>query len=90
MFHVLKNGELVAGVDAFIALWSSLPRYRWAATLVGLPLINPSAKLVYRFIAAPLLYRTHRRRLALTAQARPRARAPGGKGAIKLQAQAVT
>ena len=63
-FHVLKDGELLSGVPAFLALWRSIPRYRWLARIVGLPGIRHAAVLAYDRVAAPLLYGMHRRRVA--------------------------
>jgi predicted DCC family thiol-disulfide oxidoreductase YuxK len=60
--HVLHNGELLSGLDAFRAIWASLPRTRWLAHLTGLPVIHPALAFVYNRIAAPLLYRMHLRR----------------------------
>lgn len=65
--HVLKNGEVLAGIDAFIALWQEMPRYRWLAGLVSLRVIRPLAGLVYDRLLAPLLYRAHLRRQARAA-----------------------
>jgi predicted DCC family thiol-disulfide oxidoreductase YuxK len=63
-FHVVREGRLVSGVDAFIALWSELPRWRWLARLVALPGIRQFAGLFYDHAAAPALHALHRRREA--------------------------
>lgn len=60
--HVMHDGRLVSGLDAFRALWSAMPRYRWLARITGLPLVRPVLAFVYDRLAAPLLYRAHRRR----------------------------
>lgn len=60
--HVLENGQVLTGIDAFIALWSRMPRYRWLARIAGLPLVRPSAAMVYDRVLALLLYRAHLRR----------------------------
>ena len=60
--HVLQDGQLLSGLDAFRAIWASLPRTRWLARLTGLPLILPVLAFVYNRLAAPLLYRMHLRR----------------------------
>jgi len=62
--HVLQNGQLLAGIDAFIAIWAALPRWAWAAKLAGLPLIRPMLGAVYDYALAPILYRAHLRRLS--------------------------
>ncbi len=61
-FHVRKDGQIYAGVAAFVILWEEIPQTRWLARLVGLPGINWLASLGYDHIAAPLLYRLHLRR----------------------------
>jgi predicted DCC family thiol-disulfide oxidoreductase YuxK len=65
--HVLHEGKLVAGVDAFAILWGEMPRFRWLAHLVALPVIHPIAVFVYDRILAPLLFRMHKRRQARAA-----------------------
>lgn len=61
-FHVVRNGETLAGLDAFLALWWSLPRWTWLARLIDRPVLRPVARVVYDRIAAPLLYAMDRRR----------------------------
>jgi predicted DCC family thiol-disulfide oxidoreductase YuxK len=63
----LPDGRIVSGVAAFALIWERLPRSHWLARLVRLPLINPVAELAYNRIAAPILYRRHKRRMALEA-----------------------
>lgn len=59
--HVQEaDGRLLSGVDAFIAIWRRLPRWRWLAHLVtGLRLRQP-LELGYRHFAE----RRFRRRCA--------------------------
>ena len=57
------DGRLIRGVDVFVAIWRELPRYRWAAAIVGSPLVRPLAWLAYEGAIAPLVYRWSRRRL---------------------------
>lgn len=66
--HVIRNGERLAGLDAFIALWSALPRWTWLARLVDRPVLRPLARVVYDRLAAPLLYALDRRRRRRTAR----------------------
>ncbi len=61
-FHVLKGGQMIDGVDAFVALWAVLPRWRWVARIVGSRPIRPVVAMVYDRAAAPLLFALHRRR----------------------------
>lgn len=57
--YVLHDGVLTSGIAAFLVLWAQMPRYRWLARLVGLPLIRPAASWVYDYVLAPLIYRWH-------------------------------
>jgi predicted DCC family thiol-disulfide oxidoreductase YuxK len=70
-FHVLRQGEVLSGVPAFLALWQSIPRYSWLARIVGLPGIRQAAVIVYDRLAAPLLYRMHLRRVARQCSVEP-------------------
>ncbi len=56
------HGNLIRGIDVFVAIWRVLPRYRCAAALVAFPLVRPLAWLLYEGVVAPLVYRWSRRR----------------------------
>ncbi len=60
--HVLRDGQVISGIPAFLALWQAMPRYRWLAWVVGLPGVRGLATLIYDHVAAPVLYRWHLRR----------------------------
>ena len=62
--HVLKDGRVYDGLEAFQVLWADMPRFAWLARLTGLPLIRPLARRIYDHVLAPLLYWMHRRRQA--------------------------
>ena len=48
-FHVTTaKGQTLSGARAFVALWASLPRWRWLAAVVGLPGVIHVAELAYR------------------------------------------
>jgi predicted DCC family thiol-disulfide oxidoreductase YuxK len=57
--HVMQHGQLLSGLEAFRAIWDSLPRTRRLARLTGLPVIRPVLAFLYDRIAAPVLYRAH-------------------------------
>ena len=61
--HVVDtDGRVVAGVDAFRALWSRLPATRWLARVVGWWPLRPLAGAVYERLLAPVLFAFHKRR----------------------------
>lgn len=69
--HALTaDGRLLAGIDAFIAVWERLPRYRWLARLVRRRQVRGIAGFLYERAAAPLLFRLHQRRQRSAASAR--------------------
>lgn len=61
--YVLKDGRLLSGIPAFLALWQDMPRYRWLAKLVKAPGLYTISVFFYDRIAAPILYRSHVKRL---------------------------
>ena len=65
--HVLKDGQLHAGIDGFLVLWAQMPRYRWLGRLVGLPGIRQLASAAYDWVLAPVIYRWHLVRLRASA-----------------------
>ncbi|SLN48936.1 hypothetical protein PSA7680_02539 [Pseudoruegeria aquimaris] len=67
--HVLKDGQITAGIPAFLILWREMPRYRWLAKLVALPGLFQLSCFGYDRILAPLIYRWHLRRLKRRAAA---------------------
>ena len=60
--HVFHEGKVISGVSAFEVIWAQLPRYRWLARMVCLPIIHPIGTLLYDHILAPILYAMHLRR----------------------------
>jgi predicted DCC family thiol-disulfide oxidoreductase YuxK len=55
-------GGQVAGLAAFVALWQDLPRLRWLARVVNLPVLRHVAHWAYEWLAAPVLFQMHKRR----------------------------
>jgi predicted DCC family thiol-disulfide oxidoreductase YuxK len=68
----LPDGTRLSGIAAFAAIWDHLPRLRWLARAVRQPGLRGVAALAYDHIAAPALYRLHKRRERL-GKAVPRA-----------------
>ena len=48
---VLPDGRVLAGADAVPEILLRIPRWRWLAGLFDLPLVRPSARRVYAWIA---------------------------------------
>jgi len=61
--HVLKDGDVLTGIPAFIVLWEEMPRYRRLAKVVSTPVVFQLACFAYEYVLAPLIYRYHLRRL---------------------------
>jgi predicted DCC family thiol-disulfide oxidoreductase YuxK len=59
VMHVKVGDEVRTGVEAFLAIWDAIPRYRWAARLGRLPGVRPLLSLGYAAFARlrPLLPR---------------------------------
>ena len=60
--RVRRGDQMLVGVDAFVALWEAMPRYRVLARLVRLPVILTLARWVYDGVLAPALFWLHQRR----------------------------
>ena len=60
--HARYDGDIVVGVDAFIAIWQRLPYYRVLSTFVGWRPIKAVSSVVYRIVLAPLLFSLHKKR----------------------------
>jgi predicted DCC family thiol-disulfide oxidoreductase YuxK len=69
--HVLKNGRVYVGVEAFAELWSDMPRYRWMSRAVRLPGVWQVANILYNHLLAPRLYRKHLKRQSAEGQPTP-------------------
>ena len=56
--HVqVQGGDMLVGVEAFIALWRQLPYFVWLARALDWVPMRPLAGLVYDRLLAPFLYR---------------------------------
>ncbi len=48
-FHVLaRDGRVLSGADAFVEVWTRLPKWRWAASAASLPGALAALELGYR------------------------------------------
>jgi predicted DCC family thiol-disulfide oxidoreductase YuxK len=58
-----SQGRLHVGIDAFALIWQQLPRYRWLAPLVRLPVVHGVAVALYDHVLAPGLALVNERAL---------------------------
>ena len=60
--HVRVQGEkMLVGVEAFIAMWLRLPKFKYLAHAINWPIMRGMTGLVYNHIIAPWLYRRYMR-----------------------------
>ena len=60
--HARRDGNLIIGVNAFVAIWQILPYFRVLALIIDFKPIKAFSSLVYRQVLAPLLFAAHKRR----------------------------
>ena len=49
--HVEQDGRIYQGIDAFLIVWSRLPKYRWLYKLVKTPGIYHASYIAYECLA---------------------------------------
>ena len=49
--HVISNNKIFVGVDAFILIWSKIPKYKRLGKIISLPLIYHFAIIIYEVLA---------------------------------------
>ena len=49
--HVEQDGKIYQGIDAFLIVWSTLPKYRWLYKLVKTPGIYHASYIAYECLA---------------------------------------
>ncbi len=49
--HVKQDGKIYQGIDAFLIVWSRLPKYRWLYKLVKIPGIYHASYIAYECLA---------------------------------------
>ena len=55
--HLIKQGKLYSGVDAFIQLWLEIPRYKFLANLIKKPIIYHISWVLYEILALFLFFK---------------------------------
>ena len=61
--HADENGKMLVGVEAFIAMWLRLPKFKYLAHAINWPIMRGMTGLIYNHIIAPWLYRRYMRSL---------------------------
>ena len=49
--HVKEGDKIIGGAEAFLILWSKMPKYRFLYKFFKLPIIFPIFNLLYEFVA---------------------------------------
>ena len=60
--HVIKDNKVYSGVEAFAIMWLNIPKYKWLAALVLLPIIYQLSIVLYEVVAF-ILYLKNRHQL---------------------------
>ena len=55
--HMIKNGKLYSGVNAFIQLWLEIPRYKFLGKLLKKPIIYQISWIFYEILALFLFFK---------------------------------
>jgi predicted DCC family thiol-disulfide oxidoreductase YuxK len=61
--HIISDGKVSHGLPAFQKLWTQMPRYKLLAIVTNLPIVREIAGLIYDKILAPILYKSHLKRI---------------------------
>ena len=59
--HAREGDIMLVGVEAFIAMWLRLPKFKYMAHAINWPIMRGMTGLIYNLIIAPYLYRRYRR-----------------------------
>ena len=55
--HTIKDDKVYCGVDAFIQMWSEIPKYSFLAKIIRKPVIYQVSWLLYEIFALILFYK---------------------------------
>ncbi len=64
LMHVLHDGQLYVGFDAFLVLWDQMPRYRWLCPIFRVPGVYHLCRALYTHVVARIIFNRHQRRVA--------------------------
>jgi hypothetical protein len=66
-----SKGRILSGLPALVELWSRIPRYRWLARTMQVPVVKPASNALYDHVLAPTLAAWARMRAARHVRAAP-------------------
>jgi len=49
--HVSENGKIYTGADAFVKLWSKIPRYKFLSKILAVQPFLFITRIIYEFLA---------------------------------------
>ena len=55
--HTIKDNKVYCGVDAFIQMWSEIPKYSFLAKIIRKPVIYQVSWFLYEIFALILFYK---------------------------------
>ena len=58
--HVKNEGKIIIGIDAFIFIWSKIPKYHFLSKLLKLPIIYWLLFICYELLAFLLYIKNYR------------------------------
>ena len=64
--HIKLEDKIIIGVDAFIFIWSQIPKYKYLSRIIKLPIIYHIALILYEIIALLLYFKNYKHVKRLT------------------------
>ena len=58
--HLKNNDKLLIGIDAFIFIWSKIPKYKFLSKILKLPIIYQLAHIGYEILALLLFIKNYK------------------------------
>lgn len=58
--HLKNNDEILIGIDAFIFIWSKIPRYRLLSTLLSKPILYQVGFIIYEILSFLLFIKNYK------------------------------
>ena len=55
--HIFDKGKLIAGSESFLILWAQMPKWKYLAKLLKLPILRQVWFISYEFLALILFWK---------------------------------